>query len=150
MHIETHVEALTADLEQIAAAGDEATSRAARLLSAAIRASATLRVLGAINEAAQEISAQLPSGRVDVRFGDGEATLVYADAPSGAAVPATEEGDTARISLRLPENLKAAIEESALQEGLSVNSWLVRVLAKATATRGRRGPGSRLTGYARS
>jgi len=47
--------------------------------------------------------------------------------------PATEpdEGGTARFSLRLPEQLKPRVEAAAAQAGLSVNAWLVRVVAAA-------------------
>jgi len=47
--------------------------------------------------------------------------------------PSTEpdEGGTARFSLRLPEQLKPRVEAAAAQAGLSVNAWLVRVVAAA-------------------
>ena len=38
---------------------------------------------------------------------------------------------TARISLRLPDGLKARIEEAAGSIGASVNSWLVHALHDA-------------------
>ena len=62
-----------------------------------------------------------------------------------------------RINLRLPDGLKARVEEAAEREGLSVNAWLVRA-ASATLDRGpdtwhteRRGrrSGQRYTGWAR-
>jgi hypothetical protein len=45
-----------------------------------------------------------------------------------------------RINLRLPDQLKARIEQAAGGEGLSVNSWLVRA---ATAGLERTDPGRR-------
>jgi len=59
----------------------------------------------------------------------------------------------ARISLRLPEGLKSAVEAAASREGVSVNTWLVRSLARLVSSGaggGRRGPGNRLTGFGRS
>ena len=47
--------------------------------------------------------------------------------------PDAEEGATARINLRLPEQLKAGVEQAAARERLSVNTWLVRVAAAALA-----------------
>jgi HicB family len=47
--------------------------------------------------------------------------------------PDADDGATARINLRLPEQLKAGIEEAASRERLSVNAWLVRVAAGALA-----------------
>ena len=44
------------------------------------------------------------------------------------------EGDaTARINLRLPEQLKAGMEHVAGRERVSVNTWLVRAAATALA-----------------
>ena len=42
-----------------------------------------------------------------------------------------EDGPAARINVRLPEQLKAAIEETAAAEGRSVNAWLVRAASAA-------------------
>ena len=49
------------------------------------------------------------------------------------APPESEEGATARINLRLPEQLKSGIEQAAGRERLSVNAWLVRVAAASLA-----------------
>ena len=51
------------------------------------------------------------------------------------------EGGTARITLRLPEHLKARAEEAAERDGLSVNSWLVRAVAAAVTPRTGNAPG---------
>jgi hypothetical protein len=37
------------------------------------------------------------------------------------------------INLRLPEQLKTGVEQAASRERLSINSWLVRVVAAALA-----------------
>ncbi|MGP3960258.1 hypothetical protein ACTWPT_30040 [Nonomuraea sp. 3N208] len=65
------------------------------------------------------------------------------EAPSGAqpqpaGAPTTWEGGTARINFRLPEQLKVQIEEAARQEGLSVNTWLVRAVAATSEPGARR------------
>ncbi len=146
------VEALRADLEAIAAIGDERTADAVRRLSHALTASAGLRLLDALGEAALELTAQLPSGRVEVRLGGGqEAELVYVEEERQRPAPADEENSAARITLRLPERLKASVERAAAAEGVSVNTWLVRAIARAVdgGSQGfaRRRPGSRLTGF---
>ncbi|HEX3211848.1 MAG TPA: toxin-antitoxin system HicB family antitoxin, partial [Actinomycetota bacterium] len=41
------------------------------------------------------------------------------------------EGAMSRINLRMPDHLKARIEQAAASEGLSVNAWLVRAAAAA-------------------
>jgi hypothetical protein len=73
-------------------------------------------------------------------------------------VPDGEDGATARISFRLPEQLKARVEEAAARAGLSVNAWLVRATAAALAPvdgerpapqRVNRGGGQRFSGWVR-
>ncbi len=58
------------------------------------------------------------------------------------------EAEMARITLRIPERLKAQIERTAQRQGISVNSWLVDAAAAALRlpTAGRRGP-RRVTGF---
>lgn len=155
MELRPFVEGLQADLEGIAAVGDDDVAEAARRLSAAVRASAGLRLLDALGEAALELTNQLPSGHVEVRVSGQDPTLVYvADEAEDAPPAATGDAElVARISLRLPEALKAAVEAAAAREGVSVNTWLVRSLTRLVSSAGgggRRGPGNRLTGFGRS
>ena len=56
MQMASFVEALQSDLEQIAAVGDDATSAAAQRLAGALKASAGLRLLDALAEAALELN----------------------------------------------------------------------------------------------
>jgi hypothetical protein len=153
VELQRFIDSLQSDLEQIAASGDDATSDAARRLSTAIRGSAGLRLLDAIGEAALELSSQLPEGHVEVRLAGQDPSLVYVEdeAAAPAAAGSADDALSARITLRLPEGLKATIELAASREGVSVNTWLVRALARAATSSGpRRGPGNRLTGYGRS
>jgi predicted DNA binding CopG/RHH family protein len=149
MQLSPHVEALLADAAEIAAVGDETTVEAARRLTVALRSAAGLRLQEALTEATLELSAQLPSGHVELRLAGQDLSLVYVDAEADTPAASAEEGLTARITLRLPEGLKAGIEAAAAREGLSVNAWIVRALSRSTGGTTRRGPGSRLTGFAR-
>ena len=149
MQLAPHVEALLTDVAEIAAVGDEATAEAARRLSVALRSAAGLRFLDALTEATLELSAQLSHGHVEVRLVGQDPALVYVQEETDVDSTPTDEGLTARITLRLPEGLKAGIEASAAREGLSVNAWIVRALSRNTGATTRRGPGSRLTGFAR-
>ncbi|MFC3688952.1 toxin-antitoxin system HicB family antitoxin [Aquipuribacter hungaricus] len=69
--------------------------------------------------------------------------------------PPVEDDGTARLTLRLPESLKARAEAAAGASGLSVNAWLVRAVSGALDERPAepaapsRHPGRRLTGWAR-
>ncbi len=152
MEMAPHVEALQNDLAEIAAVGDDATAQAAQRLSAALRSSVGLRILDALAEAALELSAQLPSGHVEVRLSGQDPQLVYVEEEGAAPASTADEGVTARITLRLPESLKATIELVAGREGVSTNTWLIRALARAVSAQSSRPrrPGNRLTGYGRS
>jgi hypothetical protein len=137
------VDAVRADLESAAAVGGEALVEAAGRLSAALDASMRLALLDALSEAAMELSSQLAAGRIDVRLAGRDVELTYvADAP---APPVAEEDSSARITLRLPERLKADAEAAAARDGVSMNAWLVRAV---TAAVGQRRVGNRLRGYA--
>jgi hypothetical protein len=152
MELAPHVEALVRDLTAIAAVGDDATSQAAARLAAALKATAGMRLLDALSEAALELSDQLPDGHVEVRLAGQEPSLVYVeDAPPAASTPG-EDALSVRITLRLPESLKTAVESAASRDGVSVNTWLVRALARAVSSWASRGsgPGNRLRGFARS
>lgn len=153
MQTAPYVDSLLADLEAIASLGDEAVANAAQRLSQTLRASAGLRLLDLLGEAALEISAQLPSGHVEVRLAGQEPSLVYVeDEPERtAAAPSGEDAASARITLRLSESLKLNVELAANREGVSVNTWIVRALGRAaSAPTSTRRVGRRLTGYAES
>ena len=152
MELRPFVEGLQADLEGIAAVGDDAVAEAAKRLTSAVGASAGLRLLDALTEAALEVSEQLPSGHVEIRLSGQDPSFVYVEEEGEAPPPpAGDDALVARISLRLPEGLKLAIEAAATREGISVNAWLVRSLARAVGSGGaRRGSGNRLTGFGRS
>ena len=147
-----YVDALLADLNAMAELGDEAVADAARRLSQTLRASAGLRLLDLLGEAALEISGQLPSGQVEVRLAGQQPTLVYVEHEPEAAAPAAagDDGMSARITLRLSESLKASVEVAATREGVSVNTWIVRALSRSTSTTPPRRSGRRLSGYGES
>src|SRR2546430_13396374 len=110
MELRPFVEGLQADLEGIAAVGDDAVAEAAKRLTSAVGASAGLRLLDALTEAALEVSEQLPSGHVEIRLSGQDPSFVYVEEEGEApAPPAGEDSLLARISLRLPGGLKAAL-----------------------------------------
>ena len=154
MQMAQFLESLEGDLDRIASVGDDTVSEAAGRLTQAIRGSAGMRLLEALGEAALEVSAQLPSGHVEVRMTGQDPNLVYVEEEqqAPAASVGTEDEASARITLRLPEGLKAHVEAAASREGVSVNAWIVRALSREVHTPPTRGPrvGSRLTGFAKS
>jgi len=150
VQLERFIDALEAELVSLAAIGDEESQAAAARLSGALRSAAGLRFLDVLSEAALELSSQLPSGHVEVRLAGQEPNLLYVESPEAAAAPAVEDGLSSRITLRLPEQLKGSIEAAAAREGVSVNAWLVRALARSVSSPPRRQSGSRLTGFGKS
>ena len=151
MEMSHFVGKLEADLAAVAAVGDEATARAAERLIQALRSSAGLRLLEALGEVALEVSAQLPSGHVEVRLTGSDPALVYvAEEERAEPAPAEDDGMTSRITLRLPETLKQRIEAAAARENVSVNSWLVRALNRSLSSSSSvQRSSNRLQGFAR-
>jgi hypothetical protein len=151
MELTPYVESLRRELTTAAeVGGEDARALAARLLPP-LDAAVRLTLLEALSAAAEEISAELAPGSVDVRLRGGAAGFVVTtpaapvadDAPAGPAevrLPAAEGDDAAlvRINLRLPANLKALIEDAAAAGGISVNAWIVRAAAAGLASEGRR------------
>jgi predicted HicB family RNase H-like nuclease len=152
MQLDTHVQALQAELAALAGIGDEQVGVAAERLSQALAPSLRLRLLELLSEAALEVSSQLNSGHVEIRLAGQEPSLVYVEHEEAAPAASSEDGLTARITLRLPDSLKVSVEGAAAKDGVSVNTWIVKALARgltaAVASGGR--IGSRLTGYGQS
>src|SRR4051812_48197708 len=152
MELTPYVESLREDLASAADIGDAAASEAARRLAHALDSAVRLRMLEVLSEAMVEVGGQLPSGRVDVRLAGREPQLVFVDeAPPEREAPtaaAAEDGLSARITLRLPESLKAGVEAAASREGVSTNAWLVRALARSLEPQTtKRAGGRRMTGF---
>jgi hypothetical protein len=144
MDITPYVDSLRRDLVAAAeAAGSEAQAVAERL-TFALDPAARLALMEAISQAATEITAEMPAGSVDVRLDGRELAFVVEAPPAPPAPPASaappppsgaedeEEGGIARITLRLPESVKARAEEFAARSGHSLNTWLVNVVRAAT------------------
>jgi hypothetical protein len=122
--------ALNSDLRDLAAVGDETTAEAARALANALGPALERRWLEHLSEVVVEVNAQLPSGHIEVRLVGSDPELVFVDEPQTPA-PTADEDSGARITLRLPERLKASLEEAATRDGSSLNGWIVRALARS-------------------
>lgn len=160
MDLTPYVDALRRELAVAAEAGGEDARALADRLTAALEPAVRLTLLDALSAASDEITRDLAPGAVHVRLRGREPSFVVTAAPSETtaapqpspvAEPA-DDGSTARINFRLPENLKLRIEAAATSDGLSVNAWLVRAAAgavePASRPRENRG-GQRYTGWVR-
>jgi hypothetical protein len=144
------VDGLLSDVTAVAELGDAQVADAAERIAAVLARSLPSRILDLLSEAVGELARELPQGSVDIHVGGDDVELVYVDDD-----PATPESDAelnARITLRLSDQLKARVEESASRQGLSVNGWVLRTLERSasvsTHSHGR--AGSRLRGYGNS
>jgi HicB family len=151
MNVTPYADRLRQELAIAAEAGGEDARALAERLTAPLDSAVRLMLLEALSDAAAEITSELAPGSVEVRLRGGDPEFVVVPAPEEPRAPAAaepEEAATARINLRLPEQLKADVEQAAGHERLSVNSWLVRAVAAAVTDeetdrtprpRGRRG-----------
>ncbi len=140
MNLTPYAEKLRRDLAVAAdAGGEDARVRAERLV-APLEPAVRLMLLDALSAAADEITRELAPGSVELRLRAGEPEFVVTPAasdvdepPADPPPPEADDGTTARINLRVPEQLKSDIERAAGRDRLSVNAWLVRAAAAALA-----------------
>jgi hypothetical protein len=154
MEMAHHIHAIQEDLAAAASlASDEPTVEAGRRLTQALGSSLHLRLLDVVSEAALALSGSVP-GRIEVRLAGRDPELVYIEEeeePERTQTASADDAFSARITLRLPEGLKAQLEVAANLEGTSVNAWIVRALQRGLEPRTRSvRTGRRLSGYADS
>ncbi|AUI60116.1 toxin-antitoxin system HicB family antitoxin [Amycolatopsis sp. BJA-103] len=147
MDLTPFVDTVRRELAVAAEAGGAEASALAERLTAPLASAIRLALLDALSAASDEITRDLAPGSVEVRLRAGEASFavtlpaaepavaVAASVPEPPMPPPPplpeEEGATARINFRLPEPLKARVEEAAAAQGRSVNAWLVRAASAA-------------------
>jgi hypothetical protein len=149
MDLTSYVSNLGREFATLAEAGGEEARALVERLTGSLESAIRMTLLEALSAAADEITRDLAPGSVELRlrgrdpnfivtappveplqFAAGDAAAPVDRAPDSELLLA-EDGPAARINVRLPEQLKAAIEEAAAGEGRSVNAWLVRAAAAA-------------------
>lgn len=153
MDLTPYVDHLRRELVVAAAVGGDEVRALAERLAVPLESAARLTLLDALSAASQELSRELAPGSVEVRLrgldpefavtappapeapGEAAPSMAPSMAPSSTSMAPSladgDEGGTARINFRLPAPLKARVEDTAGQEGLSVNAWLLRAVAVA-------------------
>jgi hypothetical protein len=146
MELGPYLEDIHMQLDAAAQAGGDEARALAERLAAPLDAAIRLALQDALAAAADEITVELAPGSVEVRLRGREPEFVVTPPPApsaeesaesegsdlGAVLAAPGDGDdttVSRINLRMPEHLKARVEQAADREGLSVNAWLVRAAA---------------------
>ena len=146
MDLDRYVTDLRRQLALAAESGGDETRALAERLSASLDAAIRLVLLEALSDAATEITRELAPGSVEVRLRgrDPEFAITrgvepeFAEIPAAAPIVETDDTGTTRTTLRLPDNLKSRVEQAAADDGLSLNTWLVRAIATALEPKSRR------------
>jgi hypothetical protein len=148
VQLDSHIQAIQQELAATAALGDEEATEAAQRMGERLAATLHLHLLDLLGEAALEITGQIEPGRVEVRLAgrDPELVVIADDTPDTSQLGFGEEA-SGRITLRLPESLKAGIESAADREGISTNAWLVRTIARTLEQRPAKKSRNRMQGY---
>nr|WP_242687700.1 MULTISPECIES: YlcI/YnfO family protein [unclassified Actinopolyspora] len=118
----------------------------AERLTGSLESAIRMTLLSVLSDAADVITRELSPGSVGLRLRGREPSFVvtssFAEPPQGAAEggteaapdsgpPIAEDGPATRVNVRLPEQLKAVVEEAAAKEGCSVNAWLMQAALSA-------------------
>ena len=147
MNLTSYVNNLGREFATLAEAGSDEARALVERLSGSLESAIRMTLLDALSAAADEITRELAPGSVELRLRGRDPNFVVTSPPAepsgraaeDAAVTVDgapdgglvigEDGPAARINVRMPEQLKTAIEEAANREGRSVNAWLVRAAA---------------------
>ena len=102
------VDGLRSDVVAVGELGDDTVAEVAERIADVLGRSVPSRILDVLSDAAAELTATLPDGRVDIRVAGDDVDLTYVEDEPGPAAAPTGEGDeqSARITLRLGEALK--------------------------------------------
>ncbi len=148
MKLSTVTQEILADLLGAVQSIDPASGdRLARVLPVAA-GTVSVHLLGLVTDLSSELSGVLPAGRVEVRLVSAESPeLVYVAAEPLPAAP--DDGEQARVTLRLPVALKERAERAAEDAGVSLNSWIVNQLTDGLRSRPRES-GRRLRGFGKA
>jgi hypothetical protein len=162
MDLQPYVDAVRHELNVAAAAGGAEAQALADRLGAPLESAIRLALLEALSAAVEEITSELAPRSVEVRLRGRDPEFVVsalldeppAQQPLGQFDVALgyDDGGTWRITLRLPESLRAAVEAATRHDGSSLNAWLVRAVAAAVQSKaGRATPGNtrQVTGWVR-
>jgi Ribbon-helix-helix protein, copG family len=154
MDLSPYLESVRGGVARASALADEHTQHIAERLGTAIEASTRLALIEALSDAAGTISAELAPSSVELRMvgqdpefvvsvqsAEAEPTMLLPgsepdeEAMRESATTEAEDEPVARVTLRLPQSVKARVDEMASADGISTNAWLIRAIMDALADR---------------
>jgi Arc-like DNA binding domain len=155
MDLSPYIESVRLGVVNASSLADEQTQHVAQRLGTAIESSTRLALIQALSDAAGTISAELAPSSVEVRMvgndpdfvvslqtAEAEPTLLLPPEPESGGEASnesptleTEDEPVARFTLRLPQSVKARVDEMASSEGISTNAWLIRAVMDALSDR---------------
>jgi hypothetical protein len=125
MRMSKFIDLLSSDLKALGQLGGSELESAVSRLIPTLEPVLRTRLLEVLTEIAGELKTQLPGAHVEARLAGDDVELVYLQDEPGLTRETPSELN-ARITLRLPEDLKSRIETAANKEGISLNSWLLK------------------------
>lgn len=148
MNLDPYLSSVLADLDRATALADDQTRQVAARVATAVEPALRLALIHALSDAAANVTSELTDAAVVVRM-EGrdpvlsvhrtEAAPPVPPAPLAPPVPEPpldlDDGETARVTVRLPQSLKAHIDRLALDADVSLNTWVVQALRRATSSR---------------
>jgi hypothetical protein len=124
------VDSVERDLAALGEIGGADLATAVDRVAVAIRPALRARLLESLDSLIHECYER--SGTKLTLTLDGDSVhLERADTADAPPPPPSPQELTARIALRVPDELKREFERSARSTGISVNSWIVRTLDRA-------------------
>lgn len=147
MDLSPYLSSVAQDLDRATALADDHTREVAVRVATAIEPALRLAMMQALADAAAVITSELSATTVVVRLEGRDPVISVHRAeheewsanaqpgpPAHASGPDDDDGDTARLTVRLPAALKSQAEERATTSGQSLNSWLVQTVRRAVAS----------------
>jgi hypothetical protein len=128
----SEVEAALATQMQLVG-GDPTVEAAGEALLASLAPAFRAAALSLAEQAAEEVRAQMPNRTVDLVVSDGEPSLNIRTPEAQVSLVSGEQA--ARLTVRLPSNLKAELEDAAGDAGDSINTYVIKALASKAGSK---------------
>ena len=120
---------------------DERRRDEARLLFEASRLHQERAIIDLLSEVIAKVNESASDIRIRLEYGSRRFHIAV-DSVNGSEEPSDPmvrmDGDLEKVTIRLPKLLKESIDEAVAEQGVSLNSWYVRSLARSVFHQSRR------------